>query len=73
LYTLPSQLPGTTELLSIHYDNIKILNSSMVTASGLWNLTHLELNEVQLQQIEPGSFKDMNFLQKLIIIDNNII
>ncbi|KAJ9593470.1 hypothetical protein L9F63_014979 [Diploptera punctata] len=72
LYKLPSQLPDTTQLLSIHYDDIKILNTSMVTRSGLRNLTHLELNKVQLQQIEPGSFKDMNLLEKLIITNNNI-
>ncbi|KAJ9594535.1 hypothetical protein L9F63_014048, partial [Diploptera punctata] len=56
-YKLPSQLPGTTQLLSIQFDDIKIINPSMVTISGLWNLTHLELNKVQLQEIEPGSFK----------------
>ncbi|KAJ9580675.1 hypothetical protein L9F63_024142, partial [Diploptera punctata] len=72
LYKLPSQLPDTTELLSIHYDDIKILNRSMVTGCGLRNLTHLELNKIQLQQIEPGSFKHMNLLEKLIITNNNI-
>ncbi|KAJ9588682.1 hypothetical protein L9F63_018014 [Diploptera punctata] len=72
-YKLPSLLPNTTQLLSIQYDNIKVLNTSMVTKSGLCNLTHLELNSVQLQQIEPGSFKDMNLLQKLIITNNNVI
>ncbi|KAJ9580759.1 hypothetical protein L9F63_024063, partial [Diploptera punctata] len=72
LYKLPSQLPNTTELLSIHYDDIKILNRGMVTGSGLWNLTHLQLNKVQLQQIEPGSFKHMDLLEKLIITNNNI-
>ncbi|KAJ9580676.1 hypothetical protein L9F63_024143 [Diploptera punctata] len=72
LYKLPTQLPDTTELLSIHYDDIKILNRAMVTSSGLWNLTHLQLNWVQLQQIEPGSFKHMNILEKLIITNNNI-
>ncbi|KAJ9580677.1 hypothetical protein L9F63_024144 [Diploptera punctata] len=72
LYKLPSHLPNTTKLLSIEYDDIKILNSSMVTSSGLWNLTYLKLNIVQLQQIEPGSFRDVNLLQKLIITNNNI-
>ncbi|KAJ9590198.1 hypothetical protein L9F63_016687 [Diploptera punctata] len=72
LYKLPTQLPNTTELLSIHYDDIKILNRAMVTSSGLCNLTHLELHKVQLQQIEPGSFEHMNILEKLIITDNNI-
>ncbi|KAJ9597986.1 hypothetical protein L9F63_026909 [Diploptera punctata] len=72
LYKLPSQLPDTTELLSIRYDDIKILSRSMVTRSGLRNLTYLELNEVQLQQIKPGTFKHMNVLQKLIITNNNI-
>ncbi|KAJ9573808.1 hypothetical protein L9F63_008814 [Diploptera punctata] len=72
LYKLPSQLPGTMQLVSIQYDDIKQLNTHMVTRSGLCNLTHLELNSVQLQQIEPGSFKNMNLLEKLIITNNNI-
>ncbi|KAJ9588683.1 hypothetical protein L9F63_018015 [Diploptera punctata] len=72
LYKLPSQLPNTTQSLSIQYDDIKVLNTSMVTESGLWNLTLLELNKVQLQQIESDSFKDMNLLEKLIITNNNL-
>ncbi|KAJ9585348.1 hypothetical protein L9F63_002845 [Diploptera punctata] len=72
LQTLPLHLAATTLSLSIHYDDIKKLNTSMVSRTRLNNLTHLELNSVQLQQIEPGSFKYMNLLKKLIITNNNI-
>ncbi|KAJ9589481.1 hypothetical protein L9F63_017298 [Diploptera punctata] len=68
LGTIPSELQITTLLLRIQLDNI----SQITNIRGLHNLTHMELNKVQLKKILPEAFRNISKLQQLAITFNNI-
>ena len=65
-------LASSTKLVRIEVDHIPEINSSVLSHSYLQGITRLELNNVHLQRIEPGSFRNMSRLEYLVIVHNNI-
>ncbi|KAJ9599312.1 hypothetical protein L9F63_010206 [Diploptera punctata] len=73
LHTLPDQLPHTTELLKIQYDNIsEIDNQTISKLSGFTYLKNLQLISVSLEYIESETFQTIPQLESLTISYNQI-